>query len=312
MRFILLGTVMTWAAAVGAQTIDATIDQSPTAPAAAQAPAPASGTDVSLRQKNLWGNQSYWNSDTYVAARLPYGFDLNAEFNDYKDESSTQATPTTTFGAGWTHGLTTLFASYGISSLANNSEGNATDVGVTMKSDDREFRTILTADVNVTHDDQYLRFPNRTVDQGITERTPTMSLTQRFFGALDANVTLSQSHYNVDILALTELLNRPRYQKLLGANDSSLAGLVDGFPDWTAKYQLKYYFDELPLTLKAYYETIHLVNTANGTNQTSDVEDYVAEYDVRRWLTVGLEYQHYRQTSQPTIDEYGASAAVRY
>jgi hypothetical protein len=278
--------------------------------------APDSGPEkdwsVSLKQKNLWGNQGNWNADTYVDATLPRGFDLNAEFNDYKNDASSQPTPTTTFGGGWTHGQASLFGTYGVSALANNSEANAADVGLTIKTDDKEFRTTLTADVNVTHDKLFFFFPKSQSEFGLTERTPTIALTQRLFGVLDANATFSQSHYNTDILILTTLLNRPRFQKLLGSGDSSLSGLVDGFPDWTAKYQLKYSPEAVPLTLKAYYETIHLVDTASGTGQTADTEDYTAEYDVRKWLTLGVEYEHYRQTSQTTVDEYGGSVTLRY
>src|SRR5208282_4156927 len=99
------------AAAACAQELPGAIDDSPGA---------EKDWGVSLKQKNLWGNQGNWNSDTYVDATLPHGFDLNAEFNDYKNDTSTQATPTTTLGGGWTHGTATLFGTYGMSALSNN------------------------------------------------------------------------------------------------------------------------------------------------------------------------------------------------
>ncbi len=285
------------------------------ASAAAAVSAPDSSADdsrVTLRQKTLAGNQGYWLTDTYVDASLPRGFDVNADFNAYQDASSTMTTPTVTVGGSWTDGYATLFASYGLTGRANDLEANSTDVGATLKTPEEDFRTALTLDVNVTHQFIFgLGAAGKQFLFDMTERTPTVTLTQRFFDALDASVALSQSSYN-NLGELNLLGLNPRRRYVLSQN-AALAGLVQGFPDWTAKYGLKYAFAAVPATLQASYETLQFANTTfAGTHTSADVENYVGDYDVLKWLTLGVEYQHYRQTSQPAYDQYGGSLEVRF
>jgi predicted porin len=109
-------------------------------------------------------------------------------------------------------------------------------------------------------------------------------------------------------------LNRTKTagQRAFGREDSNLTGLIDGFPNWSAKFGLNYDFNAIPLTLRATYQNIHLEDTAQGTDSTADVTTYASDYDVKKWLTLTAEYDHTRQTSQTTTDEYIAQASLRF
>lgn len=271
-----------------------------------------------FKQKGMFGNQDYRMSDTSLDLEMPYGLDLNAEFDAFSNSTSS-TTPTVTFGGGWTSGMAAYTGTYAITTLANNYQATAVDVGVSVRTDSEDFRTLLSVDVNETHHRNYIYLPrgNKPAfknEQDLSQRTPTASLSQRLFGNFDAKITLSQSTYNRDLLAYTNALNRTKTagQRAFGREDGSLTGLIDGFADWSDKFGLTYDFDAIPLTLRGSYQNIHLEDTAQGTNVTADVLVYAADYDVKRWVTVSAEYDHTRQTSQPTTDEYGAQLALRY
>ena len=264
-----------------------------------------------FKQKGAFGNQSYRMSDTSLDLEMPYGLDLNADLNAYSNSTSS-TTPTITFGAGWTNGLTAYTGTYAITTLANDYEAAAIDFGVSVRTDSEEFRTLLAVDVNETHHRNFLRFPKITSEQDLSQRSPTAALSQRLFGNFDTKITLSQSSYNKDLLAYTRALNTKKAQRAFGRYDSNLTGLIDGFPDWSVKFGLDYDFDAIPLTLRGTYQTIHLEDTAQGTNTTADVFTYAADYDVKKWVTLTAEYDHTRQTSQPITDEYGAQLALRF
>ncbi len=308
-RAVLLALVL--AASARGQTA-----QQPTPSADADAPQQddsSRGWGVTLRQRDLAGNQSYWLTDTFLDAQLPHGLELNADFNAYRSNASTMTTPTTTFGGGWTYGDATLFASYALTGRANDMAANAADVGAAVHTADSAMRTTLSVDVSITHQLIYGLLPpsKKQILFDMTERTPTATLTQRFFDAVDAAVSLSESKYN-NLSALEVLYNRPLTHAVIAQN-SSVGGLVQGFPDWSATYSLKYAPPQLPLTLKASYEAIQFVDTNfDGTHNSADVQDYTAQYDFLPWLTLGVEYQHYRQTALASYDQYGGSAEVRF
>ena len=266
---------------------------------------------LTFKQKGMIGNQAYRMSDTYLGLEMPYGLDLNADLNAYSNSTSSTS-PTVTLGAGWTNGLTAYTATYAITTLANDYEATAIDAGVSVRTDSEDFRTLLAVDVNETHHRNFLRFPKRTDEQDLSQRSPSASLSQRLFANLDAKVTLSQSSYNKDLLAYTKALNTKKAQRAFGRYDSNLTGLIDGFPDWSAKFGLAYDFDAVPLTLRGSYQNIHLEDTAQGTGTTADAFTYAADYDLKKWLTLTAEYDHTRQTSQPTTDAYGAQLALRF
>jgi hypothetical protein len=275
---------------------------------------------LTFKQKAAAGNQGYRQSDTSLDLDMPYGLDLNADLDVYKNSTSS-ATPTVTLGGGWTQGLVSYTGTYAITTLANNYQAVAADVGVSVKTDVEDFRTILSIDVSDTHHRNYTyipkanpKLPEDKNEQDITQLTPTASLTQKLFGSLDAKVTLSQNVYNRDLLAYTTALNRTKTpaQRAFGRADSNLLGVVTGFPNWSAKYGLNYDFDAIPLTLRGTYENIHLEDTAQGTNVTADAETYAADYDVVKWLTISANYDHTRQTSQPDSDVYGLRVALSF
>jgi hypothetical protein len=273
-----------------------------------------------LKQKGFLGNQDYWMTDTYLDVAAPYGIDLNAELNDYANSTSS-ASPTVTFGGGWTSGLATFTGSYAITTLANNYQAAALDFGVNVKTDSQDFRTLLAVDGSETHHQNYTYIAHpvthapATKDiEDLSQLTPTASVSQRLWGNLDVKITLSDSSYNRDLLAYTTALNRTKTagQRAFSRADSNLTGLIDGFPDYSEKFGLTYEFDAIALTLRGTYQCIHLEDTAQGTNTTADVTTYAADYDVEKWFTMSAEYDHTRQTSQTTNDAYGLIAELRY
>jgi len=42
------------------------------------------------------------------------------------------------------------------------------------------------------------------------------------------------------------------------------------------------------------------------------VTTYAVDYDLKKWFTLSTEYDHTRQTSQTTTDNYGLIAELRY
>ena len=311
------------AAAVRAQS--AASDQKGATPVADDdtAPRPEDGKawGLTFKQKAFFGNQDYRMSDTYLDLAAPHGLDFNADLNDYSDSTSS-ASPTITFGAGWATGLVSYTGSYAITTLANDYEADALDFGLSAKTDSQDFRTLFAADVSSTKHRNYTyvpppAHPTRPAiesEQDLTQVSPTGSVSQRLFGSFDAKATLSESTYNRNILAYTNGLNRTKTkgQQAFGRADGNLTGLIDGFPDWSVKLGLTYYFDAVPLTLRGTYQNIHLEDTAQGTNATADVTTYAADYDVKKWATVSAEYDHTRQTSQTITDNYGLIVELRY
>ncbi len=279
------------------------------------APRPEDGGNwgATLKQKAFWGNQSYRMSDTYLDVAAPGGLDFSADFNDYSNATSS-ASPTITFGAGWTAGQVAYTGTYAITTLANDYEATALDVGISVKTDSQDFRTLFAADVNSTKHRNFLYFPKFSDEQDLTQVSPTGSISQRLYGNLDAKATVSESTYNRNILAYTTGLsrNKTKGQRAFSSEAGSLTGLIDGFPDWSLKFGLTYDVDPVPLTLRATYQYIRLEDTAQGTNTTADVSTYAADYDVRKWATISFEYDHTRQTSQVTTDNYGLIAELRY
>ncbi|MFI5350675.1 MAG: hypothetical protein ACHQ2Z_14105 [Elusimicrobiota bacterium] len=275
---------------------------------------------LTFKQKGSFGNQQYRMSDTSLDLEMPYGLDLNADLNVYSNSTSSM-TPTVTFGAGWTNGMSAYTASYAITTLANNYEADSLDVGVSIRTDSEDFRTLLSVDGSETHHRNYIYIPHPIThapdtrnQQDLSQRTVTGSVSQRIFGNFDAKITLAQSVYNRDLLAYTNALNRTKTagQRAFGREDSSLTGLIDGFANWSVKFGLSYDVDAIPLTLRGTYQTIHLEDTAQGTGTSADVFTYAADYDLKKWLTLTGEYDHTRQTSQPTTDEYGGQVALRF
>ena len=265
---------------------------------------------LTFKQKAMTGSEGYRYSDSYLDVELPQGLDFNLDLSAYKTDTSSMS-PTLTAGAGWVNGNVTFTGFYAYTMLANDYEARAVDLGVSVRNESKDFRTTLAVDVNVTHHYNYLRFPRFTNTQETTQRTPTASLTQRFFWNWSASVALSESAYNKDILAYTRSLNARRF-RAIGKYDSNLTGLISGFPDWTVKAGLGYDFDDLPLTLRGTYESVKLEDTAQGTNSTADAQTYAVDYDFAQWLTVTAEYDHYRQTSQASTDQFGGRVALRY
>ena len=275
---------------------------------------------LTFKQKGAFGNQGFRMSDTSLDLEMPYGLDLNADLNVYSNSTSS-TTPTVTFGGSWTNGMTAYNGSYAITTLANNYQANEVDLGASIRTDSEDFRTLLSVDGSETHHRNYIYIPHPVThapaaknEQDLSQRTVTGSVSQRIFGSLDAKIALSQSTYNRDLLSYTNALNRTRTagQRAFGREDGSLTGLIDGFADWSAKFGLSYDFDAIPLTLRGTYQTIHLEDTAQGTHTTADVFTYAADYDVKKWFTLTAEYDHTRQTSQPTTDEYAGQLALRF
>jgi hypothetical protein len=306
------------AAARAAQPADAPKGAAPVADDAA-APRPAGEAwGVTFKQKGMVGNQQFRLSDTSLDVEMPHGLDLNADLNVYSNSTSSMS-PTITFGAGWTTGLVAYTGSYAVTTLANDYEANAIDLGVSVKTDSADFRTLLAVDANETHHRNFIYIPRplrpaARNEQDLSQRTATGSLSQRLFGNLDAKISLAQSVYNRDLLAYTNALNRTRTagQRAFGRADGNLTGLIAGFPDWSAKLGLTYDFDAIPLTLRGTYQSIRLEDTAQGTNVTADVTTYAVDYDVRKWATVSAEYDHTRQTAQTDLDSYGLLLELRY
>jgi hypothetical protein len=275
---------------------------------------------LTFKQKAAAGNQDYRMSDTSLDVDMPHDLDLNADVNVYKNSTSSM-TPTVTFGAGWAPGRLNLTGSYAITTLANDYEADAVDLAVSWKTDSREFRTLFGFDFTETYHRNYIYIPRANPklpeiknQQDLNQKSPTISVSQRFFDDLDAKVSLSRSAYSRNILAYTTALNRTKTpaQRAFGRADGNLLGVVDGFPDWSAKFGLNYGFDAVPLTLRSTYEDIHLENTAQGTDQTSDSFTYAADYDVVKWLTLTAEYDHTRQTSQPDSDVYAGRLTLSF
>lgn len=268
-----------------------------------------SSWELMPKQKFTYGNQQYRASDTSVYLYMPHGFNINLDANFYESNTSS-TTPTYTAGAGASWDQAALKASYTIGTLANDESSTAFDLGASMFTDSKDFRTTLSADVNSTFDAEYLRImsPNvKNVRVGsnytdridITELTPTIGLKQRLWNTR-VTVDLSDTKYNVDLTALANQIARhPR----LGSAYSGLGGLIDGFPHYYTKFGAYQDFDAVPVTLWATYQDIHLMPVPGGGGY---VDNYVfgVDYDLPKDVTLMFSYNYIRQTTEGPQDLY--------
>jgi hypothetical protein len=271
----------------------------------------------SPKQKFTVGNQQYKGSDTAIYLDMPLGFSVNADANLYESNTSS-LTPTYTIGAGASWDQASLKASYAISTLANDESSTAVDVGGSMFTVSKDFKTTLSADVNATFDAQYLRIVSPTVKNvrvgssftdriDITELTPTIGLKQRFWSTR-VTVDLSDTKYNQD---LTTLANQIARHPHLAAAYSGLGGLIDGFPHYYYRFGLYQDFDAVPVTLWATYQDIHLMPVPGGGGY---VDNYAfgVDYDLPKDVTLSFSYNYIRQTTQGPQDLYSLSIMAMF
>jgi hypothetical protein len=272
----------------------------------------------SPKQKFTYGNQQYRATDTSFYLYMPMGFNINADANFYESNTSS-TTPTYTVGAGASWDQASLKASYAIGTLANDESSTAVDVGGSMYTDSKDFRTTLSVDVNSTFDAQYLRIMSPT-DKGlhlvgsnytdridITELTPTIGLRQKFWNTR-VTVDLSDTKYNQDLTALANQI--ARHPRLAGAY-SGLGGLIDGFPHYYTKFGVYQDFDAVPVALWATYQDIHLMPVPGGGGY---VDNYVfgVDYDLPKDVTLSFSYNYIRQTTEGPQDLYSLAILAMF
>ncbi len=247
------------------------------------------GNQLHLQAERMFGNQDLPDEATRpcgprdalrpLALLAAYSSpDLNADLNVFSNSTSS-TTPTVTFGAGWTSGMVAYTGSYAITTLANDYQAGALDLGVSIRSDSDDFRTLLSVDVNETHHRNYIYIPrvNKSAarnQQDLSQRTATGSVSQEFFGNFDEKAALSSEHVQPGYPGLYERLEPdedggPTHVRPGGRESDGAHRRLRGF--LTVKFGLSYDFDAIPLTLRQTYETIHLEDTAQGTNTTADV-----------------------------------------
>lgn len=278
---------------------------------AAAEDAPERSWGVNLEQKFTGGAGGYRMSDTYVGADLPFGIGLNAGLNVYESDSST-ATPTITAGASWTRDHLTLDGSWSITTLANDYSADAYRAGATVRAGEADWRTTLSAALDVTHHHYHLRNAVRSVRSDNTQRSGTATLRQRLFGRLQAEVSATQYGYVENILNYTRALNRPRVSRALGRYAPGLAGLLQGFPDHSHRVGLSYDFAAVPVTVSGAYEGVKMMDTAFGVNGTADDKTADVSWNVTDRWTVGAEYGHLRQTGTDAVARYGGRVGYAF
>jgi hypothetical protein len=284
------------------------------APAKAQEPA-ESAVAFDVRQKQMFGDDGYVSGDTDLNVALPYGLNANAAYSFYKNDFSSM-THTLYLGAGIDWDARSLGITYSLTPWSNGYHGDSYGASVSMRTGTRDFRTTLGAEVTVLHHSQLIDGPNRTVRADVTQRTPTISVRQQLYG-LRASADLSEHHYNKNVeaasrqLAVASLRHPGIASKLAGAS-----GLVQGFPDWTARLGLSQELDMLPRPVRAWvtYTNTHFLDTFQSpepgvivlqTSQTSDSVMAGVDVDITASLSATLQYNHVRQSYQPSSDYYG-------
>ncbi len=252
------------------------------------------------QQKVIVGSHHYQNTDTFVDLGLPKGFGINADFNAFRNDTSSW-TPTITFGVGRTWNNLALAGTYAVSPLTDDTRSTAFDASASVKTDSENFATTVGGDILVTHNSQYLRFPKVTAEVDITQRTPTIIIKQQIYKTrLDA--AFSQYTYNKNIPLIAAALNGKKLNRFSNFT-GGLSGLIQGFPDHSEKFGAR---QELgPATLWASYGSIHFLDTALQLHATSDTEQYGVDFDLPKDFSTTLQYQHVRQTGQQGSDQYG-------
>ncbi len=260
------------------------------------------------KQKFTFGNQGYEASDTTLELDMPLGLSVNAEAALFQSDIASQ-TATYSGGVGASWDRFSLKASYGIGTLANNQASRVFDLGGSIYSASKDFRTTFSADVNTTDDADFVRAAHFTQRVDITQLTPILALRQRFWNTR-LSVELSDTQYFNQVLTDLPANRISRYPRLYGAY-AGLSGLIRGFPSYSDKFGLYHDFDSVPLTLWGTYQGIHL-ETLQGGGGTVDNYVFGADYVLPKDITLTFSYDHIRQTTQTPDDLYNFAVTGRF
>lgn len=259
---------------------------------------------VAIQQKLTMGNQGYKGSDSTLDIDLPAGFFLSLNAHVYETIHSSMS-PTFTFGGGASWDEFTLRASYAMTTRANDEQSRAMEVGASVNTTSRDFRTTLSATINQTRYSQYTRRPTHTVQFDLTARTTTVGLSQRFWYTT-VSVDLSESKYNQPLgrLARRGFLRLPGF--------GSLSGVLSSLPARSDRWGIFQEFGDFPMTLWATYENVHLVNVEPTDNQTSDSTAVGLDADFPLAVNATLSYNYVRQTAAGPTNLYSLLLGIRF
>jgi hypothetical protein len=258
------------------------------------------------KEKLTAGSQDYEATDTALTLEMPYGFSVNGGVNLYQSDTSSQ-TATYTVGVGASWDRFSLTGSYASTTMSNYESAKSIDVGGSVYSTSKDFRTTFSADIDSWYLADYIFFPRFGARVDTTALTPTASVKQRFWNTR-VSVEVSDTQYNENIATRSDKVSR--YPRLFGPY-AGLSGLINGFPSYSDKFGLYQDFDAVPLTLWATYQGIHLNVIAGGGGT---VDNYVGGVDWRlpKNVLVSFSYNRIRQTDQGPENLFNLSALARF
>jgi hypothetical protein len=258
------------------------------------------------KQMFAYGSRNYEASDTSLILELPYGFSVNGAANLFDSDISSQ-TVTYTVGVGASWDRFALNGSYATTTMSNYESAKSIDVGGSMYTTSKDFRTTFSADVDSWYLADYIFFPRFGARVDTTALTPTASLKQKFWNT-HASVEVSDTQYNENIATRSDKVSR--YPRLFGPY-AGLSGLINGFPSYSEKLGLSQDFEAVPLSLWGTYQGIHL-NTIPGGGGTVDNYRFGVDGRLPKNVLVTFSYQRIRQTDLGPTNLYNLSATVKF
>lgn len=258
--------------------------------------------------KGTFGPDGYFSGDASLYAGLPWGLNLDLGHCFYRSDSSSM-THTYTAGGGWAWERVAVSGSHSLTPLAADYQARAWDAGVSVDTGSEDFKTSYSARLSVIYHTYFSRIPAFTVRTDLTQRTPSLRLAQQVHGTT-GEVEISEHEYNQ---SLAGIVNRLREIDPGGRRTGGLKGLIKGFPEYSVKVGLTQALEAVPLTLRASYQNTKLVDTGKVLpGGRVDAYKGGAELELFELLTLGGEYEHVRQTEQPSADFYGVSLSARF
>jgi hypothetical protein len=256
------------------------------------------------KEKFLFGTDKYFDTETSLYLNLAQRYNINAGYQMY-DSNVSSKTSTISFGLGKDWEQSSFSFLYSNSPKQNDYQMSSVDlIGTIMSGGNRDFRSSLGLDFNVTNHKETVEGQRNSTDTPIRAVTPTLTGSQRYYG-WKLSLEWGHTRYDRDLQLLSSKI-RPNALRLQG-----LAGLLQGFPDVTVKYGLSYDFDETPATFWSAVTHIRMIVTNQIQLAVSDEIQLGFDYDVAKYCTAGIEYENLSQSGQPDANYWGGTVTFR-
>jgi hypothetical protein len=255
------------------------------------------------KEKFLFGTDKYYDTETTLYLNLAQRYNVNAEYQLF-DSNTSSKTATMMFGMGKDWEQSSFSFLYTNSPKQNDYQMSSVDLIGSIMSPNRDFRSTLGLDFNVTNHRQTVEGPRNSTDVPIRAVTPTLTGSQRYYG-WKLSLEWGHTRYDRDLQLLSSKI-RPNVVRLQG-----LSGLLQGFPDVTTKYGLSYDFDDMPATFWSAVTHIRMIVTNQVQLAYSDEIQLGFDYDVAKYFTAGVEYENLSQTGQPDANYMGGTLTLR-